>query len=89
MAETGMNWYVLRAVSGKEAKLKEYIEAEIKHNDLLSANVAQVLIPTEKTYSQRNGRRVEKEKSLCQDMFLCRQHSSVMLHILCALCPTV
>lgn len=28
MAETGMNWYVLRAVSGKEAKLKEYIEAE-------------------------------------------------------------
>ena len=41
MAETGMNWYVLRAVSGKEAKLKEYIEAEIKHNDLLSANVAQ------------------------------------------------
>ena len=35
MAETGMNWYVLRAVSGKEAKLKEYIEAEIKHNDLL------------------------------------------------------
>ena len=62
MAETGMNWYVLRAVSGKEAKLKEYIEAEIKHNDLLSANVAQVLIPTEKTYSQRNGRRVEKEK---------------------------
>ena len=62
MAETGMNWYVLRAVSGKEAKLKEYIEAEIKHNDLLSANVAQVLIPTEKTYTQRNGRRVEKEK---------------------------
>lgn len=89
MAETGMNWYVLRAVSGKEAKLKEYIEAEIKHNDLLSANVAQVLIPTEKTYSQRNGRRVEKEKSLCRDMFLCRQHLSVMSHILCALCPTV
>ena len=29
-----MHWYVLRAVSGKEAKLKEYIEAEMKHNDL-------------------------------------------------------
>ena len=28
MAETKKNWYVLRAVSGKEAKLKEYIEAE-------------------------------------------------------------
>ena len=34
MAETGNKWYVLKAVSGKEAKLKEYIEAELKHNDL-------------------------------------------------------
>lgn len=57
-----MNWYVLRAVSGKEAKLKEYIEAEMKHNDLLSTHVAQVLIPTEKHASLRNGKRVEKEK---------------------------
>ena len=57
-----MNWYVLRAVSGKEAKLKEYIEAEMKHNDLLSTHVAQVLIPTEKHASLRNGTRVEKEK---------------------------
>ena len=62
MAGTGMNWYVLRAVSGKEAKLKEYIEAEMKHNDLLSTHVAQVLIPTEKHASLRNGKRVEKEK---------------------------
>ena len=34
MSETGNKWYVLRAVSGKEAKLKEYIDAEIKHNEL-------------------------------------------------------
>ena len=45
MAETGMKWYVLRAVSGKEAKVKEYIEAEMKHNPLLQAHVSQVLIP--------------------------------------------
>ena len=62
MAVTGMNWYVLKAVSGKEAKLKEYIEAEMKHNDLLSTHVAQVLIPTEKHATLRNGKRVEKEK---------------------------
>ena len=29
MAEVEMQWYVLRAVSGKEAKVKEYIDAEI------------------------------------------------------------
>ena len=57
-----MKWYVLRAVSGKEAKVKEYLEAEIKHNALLSANVSQVLIPMEKQASMRNGKRVVKEK---------------------------
>lgn len=62
MAEIDNNWYVLRAVSGKEAKLKEYIEAEIKHNDLLAAHVSQVLIPTKKHASLRNGKRVEKDK---------------------------
>ena len=57
-----MKWYVLRAVSGKEAKVKEYIEAEIKHNALLSEHVNQVVIPTEKHASLRNGKRVVKEK---------------------------
>ena len=62
MAATGNKWYVLKAVSGKEAKVKEYIEAEMKHNDLLAANVSQVLIPLEKHASVRNGKRVVKEK---------------------------
>jgi transcriptional antiterminator NusG len=62
MAESGKKWYVLRAVSGKEAKVKEYIEAEIKHNALLTQYVSQVLIPTEKHATLRNGKRVVKEK---------------------------
>ena len=62
MAETKKNWYVLRAISGKEAKVKEYIEAELKHNALLSSHVSQVLIPMEKHASLRNGKRVIKEK---------------------------
>lgn len=62
MAETGKKWYVLRAVSGKEAKVKEYIEAEIKHNPLLNQYVSEVLIPMEKHASMRNGKRVVKEK---------------------------
>ena len=54
MAEKGFNWYVLKAVSGKEEKVKEYIEAEQKHNELLAKNVSQVLIPLEKHASLRN-----------------------------------
>ena len=56
MAESGKKWYVLRAVSGKEAKVKEYIEAELKHNAMLSAYVSQVLIPMEKHAVLRNGK---------------------------------
>ena len=63
MADTEKNWYVLRAISGKEAKVKEYIEAELKHNSLLASHVFQVLIPLEKHASLRNGKRVVSEKT--------------------------
>ena len=62
MSETGMKWYVLRAVSGKEAKAKEYLDAAIKHDEVLSTHVGQVLLPTEKYAMLRNGKRVIKEK---------------------------
>ena len=57
-----MKWYVLRAVSGKEAKVKEYLDAAIKHDEVLSTHVGQVLLPTEKYAMLRNGKRVIKEK---------------------------
>jgi transcription termination/antitermination protein NusG len=59
---TSFKWYVLRAISGKEAKVKEYIEAEMKNSDL-GQYVAQVLIPTEKVYQIRNGKKIVKERS--------------------------
>lgn len=62
MAESGKNWYVLRAVSGKENKLKEFIEAAKKHSELLNDNIFQVLVPTEKHVTMRGGKRVEKDK---------------------------
>ena len=49
MSEIEKKWYVLRAISGKEAKVKEYLEADIKNSDL-GDYVSQVLIPTEKVY---------------------------------------
>jgi len=57
-----MKWYVLRAVSGKEAKVKEYIDAAKKHNDVLDTHVGEVLLPTEKYAMLQNGKRVVKEK---------------------------
>lgn len=59
---TNLKWYVLRAISGKESKVKEYIDAEIKNSDL-GQTVSQVLIPTEKVLQIRNGKKITKERS--------------------------
>jgi len=55
-------WYVLRAVGGKEKKVKEYIENEIVQLDLQDY-ITQVLIPTEKVYQIRNGKKISKERN--------------------------
>ncbi|MDE5843599.1 MAG: transcription termination/antitermination protein NusG [Muribaculaceae bacterium] len=56
-------WYVLRAISGKEAKVKEILDAQIKNSNL-GRYVSQVLIPTEKVLTTRNGKKVVKERVL-------------------------
>ena len=62
MAGTEMKWYVLRAISGKEAKVKEYIDAELGHNAKLAEHVSQVLIPMEKHATVRDGKRYVTER---------------------------
>ena len=61
MAETGMRWYVMRAISGKEGKVKEYVDAQVAQGDY-GDKVSQVLIPTEKYVVVRNGKRAVKER---------------------------
>lgn len=63
MSEGKRAWYVLRAISGKEAKVKEVLDAAIRNTDL-GNYVFQVLIPTEKVLTVRNGKKVIKEKNL-------------------------
>lgn len=63
MADTTKKWYVVRAISGQEKKIKSYIEAEVRRNKL-DELVSQILIPTEKIYQIRKGKKVSKEKSL-------------------------
>lgn len=55
-------WYVVRAIGGKEKKVKQLIEDEIGRMSL-GEFVTQVLIPTEKIYQIRNGKKISKERS--------------------------
>lgn len=56
-------WYVLRTAGGKEKKAKEYLEKEIEKSNLQN-QVNQVLVPVEKKYTVKNGKRVSVEKLL-------------------------
>jgi len=62
MVELKKRWYVVRAVSGQETKVKLYIEREIEHLGMQDY-VAQILVPTEKVYQVRNGKKVTKERN--------------------------
>ena len=55
------SWYVVRAVSGQENKVKSYIENEISRLGF-SDYVDEVLVPTEKVIQIRNGKKVNKER---------------------------
>ncbi|MFO7755279.1 MAG: transcription termination/antitermination protein NusG [Bacteroidales bacterium] len=62
MSENVKKWYVLRAIGGKEKKVKEYIESEINRLDLKDY-ISQVLIPQEKVYQIRAGKKISKERN--------------------------
>ena len=64
MAENNYKWYVLRAISGKENKVKEYIEGALVTSTLFKEYVSQVLIPTEKVVALRGNKRVIKERNM-------------------------
>ena len=55
-------WYVVRAVSGQENKIKTYIENEITRVGMDSF-IEQILVPSEKVVQIRNGKKVTKDKT--------------------------
>lgn len=63
MSEQIKKWYVVRAISGKEKKVKEYLESEISRLNL-SDYISQILIPTEKVYQVRKGKRSAKKETI-------------------------
>ncbi len=62
MSDNGKKWYVVRAISGQENKISGYIENEIEYAGL-NDYLGQVLVPQEKVYQIRNGKKVSKERN--------------------------
>src|SRR5215203_4478959 len=55
-------WYVLRVVSGKERKVKEYLDKEVSRGGWGDI-VKQVFLPVEKVYKGQNGKKVMRERN--------------------------
>lgn len=56
-------WYSLRVISGKERKIKERIELEVQRSGW-GDFITQVLVPSEKVYKIRNGKKVIMERNI-------------------------
>ncbi|KRO88770.1 MAG: transcription termination/antitermination protein NusG [Bacteroidetes bacterium] len=62
MADTDIKkWYVVRAVSGQENKIRNYMESEINRLGF-SEFVEEMLVPTQKVVQIRKGKKVSKQK---------------------------
>ncbi|MCX6336360.1 MAG: transcription termination/antitermination protein NusG [Bacteroidetes bacterium] len=55
-------WYVLRVVSGKERKVKEYLDKDLVRNGW-TETIKQIFLPMEKVYKVQNGKKVMREKN--------------------------
>jgi transcriptional antiterminator NusG len=63
VTEQDTKWYVIRIVSGKERKVKEYLDKEVKINGW-GSTILQILCPVEKVFKVLNGKKVLREKTL-------------------------
>ncbi|MDP2301824.1 MAG: transcription termination/antitermination protein NusG [Ignavibacteria bacterium] len=58
-----LKWYVVRTFSGHENKVKNLVDAELKDNEKLRAKIEQILVPMEKVFEVRDGKKRSKTKN--------------------------
>jgi transcription termination/antitermination protein NusG len=61
--ETENKWFVLRVLSGKERKIKEYLDIEIRRSGW-GNTISQIMCPVEKVFKVVGGKKVMREKIL-------------------------
>lgn len=62
-AEEEKKWFSLRVISGKEKKIQERILLEVERSGWKDF-IFSVIVPTEKVYKIRNGKKVMQERNL-------------------------
>ena len=60
---TQAKWYVVKTFSGHENKVKSLIDAELRENEYLNARIIEVLVPTEKIFEVKDGKKKSKTRN--------------------------
>lgn len=63
MENPNTKWYVVRTFSGHENKVKSLIETEMRDSDELQAKILEILVPTEKVFEVKDGKKKTKTKN--------------------------
>lgn len=63
LEQENAKWYVVRTFSGHENKVKTLIENELADNEELRARIFEVLVPTEKVFEVKDGKKKTKTKN--------------------------
>ena len=58
-----LKWYVVRTFSGHENKVKNFLEAEMRDNEKLKAKLPDILVPMEKVFEVKDGKKKSKTKN--------------------------
>jgi len=61
--EVETKWFVLRVLSGKERKIKDYLDIEIRRSGWGNV-ITQIMCPVEKVFKVVGGKKVMREKIL-------------------------
>jgi transcriptional antiterminator NusG len=56
-------WYVVRTFSGHESKVKNLLDAGLNENEHLKAKILEILVPMEKVFEVKDGKKKSKTKN--------------------------
>lgn len=63
MTQQEFKWYVVRTFSSHENKVKSFLETELNDNETLRAKIQDILVPTEKVFEVKDGKKKSKTKN--------------------------
>jgi transcription termination/antitermination protein NusG len=63
MSQPEIRWYVVRTYSGHENKVKGFLETELNDNEKFRAKIHDILVPTEKVFEVKDGKKKSKTKN--------------------------